>query len=102
MKENETSSVEYTKVTHVELSDGGTNIVSNKECPLSVEEIEHQDNAVNVKDGIIVPCCNCRAYLDIQINKGCSHYFGCTYSDEKGIQIDCRHIDYEERTTMEQ
>ena len=39
----------HTKETHIELSDGDTNIVSYKDCPMSEEEITNMGNYEEVK-----------------------------------------------------
>ena len=85
------------KINHIELSDGGTNIVSCKICPLNEAEMKEQGNLVEVEDGLFVPCCNCNACLSDKVKVGCTHYFGVVYTDNRGFQIDCRHADMEER-----
>lgn len=89
-----------TKLNHIELSDGDTNIVSCKICPLNAEEIKEQGNLVEIEDNLQVPCCNCHAYLSTPTTVVCSYYFGVVYTDEKGFQIDCRHVDMEERENL--
>ena len=53
--------MKYTKETHIELSNGDTNIVSYKDCPMSEEEITNMGNSVQVTKEKLVPCCNCQA-----------------------------------------
>lgn len=70
------------KQTHIELSAGGTNIVSNKNCPLSGKDIIELKLLFPVSDDVETPCCMADAFVDHAYDIQCSHYFGYINSDE--------------------
>lgn len=77
----------FTKERHIELSDGGTMIISNDKCPLSEYESSDMEIILNVDDKKI-PCCVCIGYVDEEVNSQCPHYFGYT-NGSKGEHFDC-------------
>ena len=83
--------MKYTKETHIELSNGDTNIVSYKDCPMSEEEITNMGNSAQVTKEKLVPCCNCQAWIDGTRDVNCSYYFGIILSEDKGLKIHCQH-----------
>ena len=85
----------FIKEKHIELSDGETYIVSNKNCPLTEEEASTLGIIVSVDDEKEIPCCACTAYLAITdegLDFQCPNYFGYINSEEKGEFFDCRNI----------
>lgn len=82
----------FKKESHVELSDGGTCILSNANCPLNEQQAEDLGIIVKVDEDRSVPCCTCKGYLTSdEVNITCPNYKSYTAS-EKGIFYNC---DYE-------
>ena len=81
----------FVKEKHIELSDGDTYIVSNKDCPLTEEQAEELGVIIEVNDDT-TPCCACTAWMakNEDTDFQCPHYYGYINSETKGEFFDCR------------
>ena len=77
----------FKKEDHIEISTGGTYIISSKKCPLKESEVALEDN-IFIMDGKKVPCCVlCTSFNDWKYEK--CKYFDKVILDKGKFTCNC-------------